>query len=125
MRVSSNVENIFKILPNYFPMYVQRRIKLGIKMYGIHPDDKIAQHIIKMSPKFDEPILIPRKKYKLQADIAIWDNKIGHMSSEKSGFSIIIESKEIADVMKYVFDLAYEEAKRLSKYRYISKIKKK
>lgn len=37
------------------------------------------------------------------------------MSLEKGGIAIIIESKEIADVMKSVFDLAYEEAKRLNK----------
>ena len=31
------------------------------------------------------------------------------------GFSIVIESREIADVMKGIFDLAFEEAKRINK----------
>lgn len=124
MRVCSSVENIFKkVLPDYFPNYMQRRIKLGIKMYSIHPDDEIAQKIIKMIPKFDEPVLIPKEKYQFSADIAIYANKISYMSLEKGGLSIIIESKEIADVMKNVFDLAFKEAKRLSKNS--SKRKKK
>lgn len=114
MRVFSSTENIFKVLPDYFPNYVQRRIELGIRMYGIHPDDKAARYMMKMDPTFDKPKLIPRERYKLGADIAIWDNKIGHMSPTEN-ISILIESKEIADVMKNIFDLAYEEAKRLNK----------
>lgn len=116
MRVASNLENVSKILSrSYLTNYVLRRINLGIKMYGIHPDTKIEQHLIKVSPKFDEPMLISQKKYRLLADTAIWDNKIGYMSSEKGGFCISIESKGMSDVMKNIFDLAYEEAKRLNK----------
>ncbi len=65
-----------------------------------------------MIPKFDEPILIPSKKYNLSADVAIYDNKIAYMSI-KDELAVIIESKEMADVMKSVFDLAFEEAKRI------------
>ncbi len=118
MRVSSSVKNISEFLPGYFPMYVKRRIELGIKMYGIHPHDKMARQIIKdilRFDKFDEPLFISPKKYKFPADMAIYDNKIAYMSLEKNGLAITIESKEIADVMKSVFDLAYEEAKNLTK----------
>lgn len=113
MRVSSSAENLFKVLSDYLPQYVQRRIKLGIKMYGIHPNDKIGRALIAASPKFDEAILIPKKKYKLSADVAIYDNKINYMSTIE-GISIIIESQEMADIMKNIFDLAFEEAKRLN-----------
>ena len=57
-------------------------------------------------------MLIPKNKYKSSADMAIYDNKIGYMSTRER-VAIIIESKEIADVMKNIFDLAHEEAKRL------------
>lgn len=114
MRVSSSVEGVFKVLPDYFPDYVKRRVGLGIKMYGIHPNSEMVQNLIKNSPKLDKPILIPPKKYRFPADIAIYDNKIGYMST-KEELAIIIESKEMADVMKSIFDLAYEEAKRINK----------
>lgn len=116
MRVSSSVEDMFKVLPNYFPDYVKRRINLGIKMYGIHPNEPMVQNLINSMPKFDKPILIPKNKYNFSADIAIYDNKIGYMSTKES-LAILIESQEIADVMKSIFDLAYEEAKRLSKIK--------
>lgn len=114
MRVSSSAENIFKALSDYLPKYVQRRVELGIKMYGIHPDDKMGRHLVKVSRGLDEAMLIPQEKYKFLADVAIYDNKINYMST-KEGVSIIIESKEMADIMKNIFDLAFEEAKRLNK----------
>lgn len=116
MRISSSVGNLFKIIPEYFPGYVERRIKLGIKMRGIHPNDIAGQQLIKADPtNFDTALLIPPNKYNFPADLAIYDNKIGYMSSEKGGTAIIIESKEISDVMKSIFDMAWEEAKRLNK----------
>ena len=115
IRICFSVENLMKILPDYFPQYVQKRIQKGIKMLSIHPRDEIAEKLIKMFPKFDDAILVPREKYSFPADMAIYADKIGYMSSEKGGLAIIIESKEIAEVMKNIFDLAWEEAKRLNK----------
>ena len=84
-------------------------------MHGIHPDSKVSRHLIKLDPsKFDKAILIPREKYKFPAEIAIYDDKIGYVSPDKKGLAILIESKEMADVMKNIFDLAWEEAKRLN-----------
>ena len=114
IRIFSNSERVFNVLPEYFPNYVQKRIKLGIKMFGIHPDDKIGRYLIENSPKFDEPILIPKTKSKFPADVAIYDNKIGYMSPEEE-IAIIIESKEISDVMKNIFDLAFKGARRYNR----------
>jgi sugar-specific transcriptional regulator TrmB len=116
MRVSSSIENVFKIVPEYFPGYMERRKKLGIKMIGIHPNDAISQQLIKAEPiNIDTSILIPRDKYNFSADLAIYDNKIAYTSAEKGGIAVIIEIKEMSDVMKSIFDMAFEEAKRLNK----------
>ncbi len=116
MRVSSSVGTLFQLMPDYFIGYVKRRIKAGIKMKSIHPYDEVAKNLVGQGlTKFDQPIFIPKEKYKFPADLAIYDNKIGYMSLEKGGMAIVIESKEMSDVMKSVFDLAWEEAKRLNK----------
>ena len=118
MRECSSTKNLLKIIPEDVSAYIQKRIELGIKLYGIHPDDRIEQKITEMFPnllKLDKSIFIPQKKYQFNADLVIYDNRIAYFSPDKKGFAVIIESKEIADVMKSVFDLAYEEAKRLSK----------
>lgn len=117
VRISSSVSNIDKMLGGeYFPDYNQRRIKKGIKMHGIHPDDELAEKMRRTTEtfEFDIPILIPKDKYKIPADFAVYDNKIGYMTSSEGGFAILIENKELAEVMKNIFDMAWEEAKRLS-----------
>lgn len=116
IRISSSVGNLFNVFSDYFPEYVEMRRKKGIVMHGIHPNDLPAQMLITNAPdRFDKPILIPSKKYSFPADLAIYDNKISYMSLDGKGIAIVIESKEMADVMKSVFDLAFTEAKRLAK----------
>jgi sugar-specific transcriptional regulator TrmB len=117
LRAVSSLEKVSKLLPpDYFFGYISRRTEKGIKMHGIHPANDIARKLVKASlHKLDTPLLIPEKKYTTPADLAIYDNKIGYLSSENGGFAVIIESKEMAEVMKSVFDLAWEEAKRLNK----------
>lgn len=118
MRVCSSHENWLRSdydFRRFFEGYIQKRLKLGIKMRGIHPDTKISRTLTKLDPmKFDKVMLIPKKKYKFPAEMAIYDNKIGYISPDITGLAILIENRELAEVMKSVFDLAFEEAKRLS-----------
>ena len=117
MRVASSVENLLHIIPpDYFPQYVKTRIKRGIKMRGIHPANEFSKKIAEMDPEeFDELALIPVNKFLVPVDIAIYDNKIGYMSPKDGGIAIIIEDEVITDAMKKIFNLAFEEARRLSK----------
>lgn len=116
MRVSSSPGNLGHIIGDFLPQYIKNRFKLNIKMFGIHPDDEIHRKIVENSPKnFDKSVLIPVNKYKFPADFAIFDDTIGFMSAENGGTAILIESKEIAEVMKNIFDMAFKEAKRLSR----------
>ena len=116
VRVTSSVGNLGRLLPDYLPEYVKKRFQLGIKMYGIHPNDEIFHKLVEVSPKnFDVPIAIPKAKYNFEADIAIYDDKIAYMSHKDGGVAAIIESRDVAGVMKNLFDLAFEEAKRLNK----------
>lgn len=115
LRVASSNQRLNAILPNYLPKYVQRRFKKGLKLRSIHPADDASLHLTKGLPKFDESALIPSKEFKIPADIAIYDDKIGYLSTRHDGYSILVESKELAEVMKNIFDLAWREAKRLNK----------
>lgn len=116
-RVSSRVENLYGIIPNdYFPSYIKKRALKGIRVKGIHPNTNFSKKITGLAPEIHkESVLIPEKKFKFPADFAIYDNKIGYMSSKNGGVAILIEDTEIAEVMKSIFDMAWKEAKRLSK----------
>ena len=58
--------------------------------------------------------LVPKDKYNFTPDIEIYDNKV-MIASWKEKLGIIIESQEISDAMKKIFELSWQEAERLDK----------
>lgn len=116
MRVVSSVSKISKVLPLYMPKYIKRRVEKNIKLYGIHPADKIGRFLLNLEPgkSFDENLLIPKDSFSFTSDFAIFDNKIAYMTTENGGTAVSIESAEIAKTAKSMFDLAFEQARRIS-----------
>jgi sugar-specific transcriptional regulator TrmB len=114
MRIWSSPFNLGKVVSDYLPIYIKKRLDLGIKMIGIHPDTVANLNFskIKIHPE-DVNILIPSSKFNFTADLAIFDNKISYMSGEQGGLAVVIESREISTLMKSIFDLAFKEAQRM------------
>lgn len=116
LRTFANPINIFKRIPDFVEAYDKERAKRGIKMFMINPATKEVVEMYK-HVKPEEPfecMLIPEDKFKFSSDMGIVGNNVT-LISPKDNFGIIIESKEIADMLKNSFDLAWEEAKRLDK----------
>ena len=115
IRAYATYDDMQKALPGYFPDYFFRRAKKGIPIRAIFPftpagiklseDDAIQKR---------ETAMIPADKYYFSPEINIYDNKI-MIASWKEKLGIVIESREIADAMKKVFELSWAEAKRLDK----------
>ena len=59
-----------------------------------------------------ETAIVPADKYYFSPEINIYDDKV-MIASWKEKLGIIIESHEISDAMKKVFELSWAEAKRL------------
>jgi HTH-type transcriptional regulator, sugar sensing transcriptional regulator len=112
MRVFSSANDIYKSLPDYLPLFIQQRMKRGIRMLGIHPDDeasrKVAEYVLQAN---DEITLIPKEKFTFPSDITVYDNTVAFMSHNPA-FGVKIESKEIAQATKVLMDLAQSEARR-------------
>ncbi len=121
MRVASSVENMLDIIPQeYFQDFLTRRFGQGIKMYGIHPNSKLTEYLLKTFPNsIDEQVIIPEGDFKFPSDFAIYDEKLAYMSPNNGGIGVIIESKEMADVMKSIFDLAFLGAKHTPNSKHI------
>lgn len=100
-------DDMHKTLPNYFPEYYRRRAKKGIFARGIVPATELAYERLKENKnEARELILVPADKYLFSPDIEIYDNKI-MIASWREKLGVIIESSEIADAMKKVFELAW------------------
>lgn len=117
LRAFADPVKIFKLFPDFMDQNIAR-IKKGIKMYAINPATKESINLLKMPPRIgqDEFALIPKNKFRFSSDIAIYGDKIG-LASPNELFGIIIENKEIAEMLRNSFELAWQEAKRLAKKR--------
>ncbi len=115
IRAYATIDDMHRALPNYFPGYYKRRAEKGIVARGIIPKTPVAvERVAHNKEEAREAALIPADKYYFSPEINIYDNKV-MIASWREKLGIIIESGEIADAMKKIFELAWAEAKRLDK----------
>ena len=113
IRAYANVDDMHKGLPNYFPAYYKRRAEKNIAIRAIVPktpsgEDRAAHD----TEEKREIAFVPPDTYYFSPEINIYDNKI-MVASWREKLGVIIESAEIADAMKKIYELAWAEAKRL------------
>jgi sugar-specific transcriptional regulator TrmB len=114
IRAYASIEDMHKVLPDYFPQYYKRRAGKNIKIKAIFPDTPAARERAKHNKEeARETFLIPREKYAFSPEINIYDNKIVFMSLIEK-FALIIESAELADAFKKAFELSWEGAKTIN-----------
>ncbi len=111
----ASYEDMHKTLGSYFPQYYRRRAAKGLFVRGIVPSTPLSAERERMN-KFEarELAQVPKELFDISPDIEIYDNKV-MIASWREKLGIIIESEEIADAMKKLFELAWKEAKRLDK----------
>lgn len=57
-------------------------------------------------------ITLPAKNAGFNSDVFIYNNKIALITFENKMFSVLIESKALADALKIIFDIAWENQKK-------------
>ncbi len=114
IRAYANIEDIpMRAMSHYFPNYFKRRAAKGIPARGIAPANAAAfGHAKRDKEELRQMAIVPADKYYFSPETCIYDDKI-MIASWKERLGIIIQSKEIADFMKSVFELAWAEAKRI------------
>ncbi|MFA4880758.1 MAG: helix-turn-helix domain-containing protein [Candidatus Doudnabacteria bacterium] len=113
IRAYATIDDMHRALPDYFPKYYARRARAGIAIRGIVPRTPMAEERAQYNKtEKRETALIPPDKYYFSPEINIYDNKV-MIASWREKLGIIIESAEIADAMKKIYELAWAEAKRL------------
>ncbi|MFA6552495.1 MAG: helix-turn-helix domain-containing protein [Candidatus Paceibacterota bacterium] len=114
IRAYANVDDVHATLPNYFPDYYKRRAAKGIAIRAIFPKTKSSMELAEHnSEEKREVAFVPADKYGFSPEINIYNNKV-MIASWREKLGIIIESAEIADAMKKIYELAWAEAKRLN-----------
>lgn len=115
IRAYANVDDVHKALPNYFPDYYKRRAKKNISIRAIFPKTQESKLLTTHNTEEKREVaFVPADKYYFSPEINIYDNKV-MIASWLEKLGVIIESAEIADAMKKIFELAWAEAKRLDR----------
>lgn len=113
IRAYATVDDMHNALPDYFPTYYKRRAEKNISIRAIVPETATGKERKSHDREEKREIaFVPADKYYFSPEINIYDNKI-MIASWREKLGIIIESKEIADAMKKIYELAWAEAKRL------------
>lgn len=113
IRAYASVDDMHAALPNYFPEYYKRRAAEGISIRAIIPKTEVGVARAKRNAEEKREVaFVPADKFHFSPEINIYDNKI-MVASWREKLGIIIESNEIADAMKKIYELAWAEAKRL------------
>ena len=99
----------------YLRDYFKRRVLKNIKVRVIAPDDPDTLKVIANDKEeLRESLVVPRDKFYFTTETNIYNNKIITVSW-KEKFAVIIESKEMADAQKKIFELAWIGAKQIEK----------
>jgi sugar-specific transcriptional regulator TrmB len=115
IRAYANVDQMHQSLIGYFPKYYERRAGKGIAIRAIIPESGVGKHrASKDKEENRESVLVPIDKYNFSPEINIYDNKV-MIASWREKLGIIIESAEIADAMKKIYELAWIGAKSENK----------
>ena len=102
-------------LSGYFPKYYQRRAEKNISVRGIAPKTSLSQtRQSEATTEKRELLLVPADKFTPSPEIDIYNNKV-MIASWREKLGIIIESAEIADAMKKLFELAWIGANQIKK----------
>lgn len=100
----ANFETMHEGLPNFFPDYYQRRVKAGILGKGIFPKNKTTLNQLQRNKEeYRESIVFGDETISYSPEVIIYNNKI-LIASWKEKIAIIIESKELADLQKIIYN---------------------
>lgn len=111
----TSIEDQHASVPNYFPEYYQRRKRNNIFMRAIFPDTPMGVERQEANEnEYRDSVLVPALTYGIHPAINIYDNKF-MIASFREKLGILIESAEIADAMKKIFELAWVGARSLQK----------
>jgi HTH-type transcriptional regulator, sugar sensing transcriptional regulator len=113
----ANSAVVRKFWPNYDEEYVAQRVKRGIHLRGIAPDDAAGRQVHgEDKKKMREIRLVSAKEFDFTNEINVYDSKVAicsFASSKKGGeevFGVIIESKEVAETQRQIFEMAWNFA---------------
>jgi HTH-type transcriptional regulator, sugar sensing transcriptional regulator len=107
----SNSEEIREQWPTYDEDYVSKRAEKKIHLRGISPKDKMGEKVQAKDEKYFRQLrLVPKEQFDFTNEINIYDDKVAIISFKEELIGMIIESHEIANSQRAIFNMAWQFA---------------
>ena len=104
-------ESVESFDPSYVHNYFKRRAEKEILIKGLINNVPEAWEYIKNERKLKRDIrVVPKEMMNIKPEVYVYDDKIAFYSI-KERFGVLIESNDMADAIKKLYDLAWEQAK--------------
>jgi sugar-specific transcriptional regulator TrmB len=105
-----NTDKTYGFSADYFADYYKRRAAKGIHMRTIINDIPLSHQIATRDIIEDrESRIIPKEMMDIEPECYVYENKVAFMSLREK-FGVMIESRDIADAMTKLFELAWGRA---------------
>lgn len=108
MMYTIGVLDIFTVLPRYFPRFVEKRIKNKTPQRAIVYEDAGALAFQKKSESELRQVKILPAKYGITTDETVCGNKIFAFPIKNEEIAMIIESKELANTKRQMFEFLWD-----------------
>lgn len=108
--IISTMKEWIKEFPDY-EEYVYNQVKRGIKISELTHYHKEVKDYTKYYQEPKQKLRHLPKKIKLSNDIFIWGNKVALISYAKELIAIVIESKQISNTHKQIFQVLWDMSK--------------
>lgn len=106
LRAYASLNELYSLLPDYFPNYYLRRTKKKIAVRAIYPANETSYlHKLRDRQELRQSRLIP-KEFDFHLDILIYDNKVA-ITSLQAKFGVLIENREMYEAQKKIFDFIW------------------
>lgn len=107
LRCYASLDKLSSMLPAYLPRYYEKRVQKGLRVRAIYPaSEQSFTHKKRDKNELRESRLIPQE-FNFHLDIMVYDNKVV-ITSLREKFGVLIESKEMAEAQKKLFDLIWK-----------------
>jgi hypothetical protein len=112
----TGIAGLFKDFPKDFAKnFFERRVRRNISTRIIALESEESREWQKHGPyELRDIILIPKDKVEFFGDTEIYGDKVALISYKEDFMAIVIESREIAQMQKFIFELAWKNSKQIN-----------
>ncbi len=108
----ANVATMHEGLPKFFPEYYKRRAGADIAIKAIMPNNEASRdRATRDVQEKRQSIILPDKSQTFSPEVNIYNDKM-LVASWKEKMAVIIESKELADLMRLTYKMLWEKLKK-------------